>query len=158
MVTPGLICRGESGVKYRLVSSLGTQIRGRAPNVWLAVDNSNSAIQYIVKRPSMNDVADESSSNAFPAFNYELDMQRTFLHDPMIRKLVDYIPDSESGGPMMVLEAFTNSLWEARNARPFTAKEIKWIMKGVLLGLVTIHMKGFVYTGKKVILALEATY
>ena len=48
---------------------------------------------------------------------------------------------------MMVLEAFTNSLWEARNTRPFEAKEIKWIMKGVLWGLVTVHMKG-----------LEATY
>lgn len=41
---------------------------------------------------------------------------------------------------MMVLEAFTNSLWEVRNARPFTAKEIKWVMKGVLLGIFTVHM------------------
>ncbi|KAI1913243.1 hypothetical protein LOZ12_001422 [Ophidiomyces ophidiicola] len=77
-----------------------------------------------------------------------MNLQRLFKKDPMIRKLIHYIPDSEPGGPMMVLEAFTNSLWEARNARPLTAKEIKWIMKGVLLGIFTVHMKGLVYTGE----------
>lgn len=66
----------------------------------------------------------------------------------MIRRLVDYVPESEPAGPMLVLEAFTDSLWDARNARPFTTKEIKWIMKGVLLGIFTVHMKGLVYTGK----------
>jgi protein kinase len=58
------------------------------------------------------------------------------------------IPDSEPGGPMMVLEAFTDSLWEARNARRFTKEEVKWIMKGILLGIFTVHMKGLVHTGK----------
>lgn len=48
----------------------------------------------------------------------------------------------------MVLEAFTHSLWEGRNARPLTTKEIKWIMKGVLLGTFTIHMKDLVHTGE----------
>ena len=66
----------------------------------------------------------------------------------MIQALVDYIPDSEPGRPMMVPEAFTNSLWEGRNARPLTTKEIKWIMKVVLLGIFTIHMKGLVHTGE----------
>lgn len=75
-------------------------------------------------------------------------MQKLFTKDPMIRRLVDYIPDSEPGGLMMVLEAFTDTLWEARNARPFTMNEIKWIMKGVLLGIFTVHLKGLVYTGK----------
>ncbi|KAL1851584.1 hypothetical protein Plec18170_006404 [Paecilomyces lecythidis] len=67
----------------------------------------------------------------------------------MTRRLVDYIPDSEPGGPMMVLEAFTDTLWEARNARPFTMNEIKWIMKGILLGIFTVHLKGLVYTDLK---------
>ncbi|GKZ28934.1 hypothetical protein AbraIFM66950_001892 [Aspergillus brasiliensis] len=76
-------------------------------------------------------------------------MQKLFAKDPMIRRLVDYVPDSEPTGPMMVLEAFTNSLWDARNARSFTAKEIKWIMKGILLGIFTVHMKGLFYTDLK---------
>lgn len=67
----------------------------------------------------------------------------------MIRTLVDFIPVSEPLGPMMVLEAFTDSIWEVRNARPFTTKEIKWIMKGVLLCIFTVHMKGPVYTGRR---------
>lgn len=55
---------------------------------------------------------------------------------------------------MMVLETFPDSLWEVRNARPFTAAEIKWVMKGVLLGLLTVHMKGLVYTGKHRVLKI----
>lgn len=153
MVGPGLICQGEGGVQYRLVSPLGKQIRGRNPNTWLAVDNSNSAIEYVVKRPPVDGVSDESWSNALSAFKHELDMQKAFSNDPIIRRIIDYIPDSEPGGPMMVLEAFTDSLWEARNARAFAAAEIKWIMKGVLLGIFTVHMKGLVYTGKEPIFA-----
>lgn len=65
----------------------------------------------------------------------------------MIRGLVDYVSDSEPGGPMMVLDTFTDSLWEARNVRAFTTREIKWVMKGVLLGIFTVHMKGLVYAG-----------
>ncbi|KKZ66080.1 hypothetical protein EMCG_08145 [[Emmonsia] crescens] len=149
MVSPGLTCQGEKGTRYRLVRPLGTQIHGKRPNVWLAVDGSNDTAEYIVKR-SPDDEANigESPSHALLAFKHELEMQRLFEKSPMIRKLVDFIPDSEPGGPMMVLEAFTDSLWEARNARPFTTKEIKWIMKGVLLGIFTVHMKGLVYTGK----------
>ncbi|KAI1938656.1 hypothetical protein LOZ66_003459 [Ophidiomyces ophidiicola] len=133
MVSPGLTSQGESGTRYRLVRPLGTQIRGKWPNVWLAADDSNNAIKYVTKGPPHDDSdAGESPSAALLAFKHELEMQRLFKNDPMIRRLVDYIPDLEPGGPMMVLEAFTNSLWDARNSRPFTAKEIKWIMKGVL--------------------------
>ncbi|OJD28504.1 hypothetical protein ACJ73_00103, partial [Blastomyces percursus] len=130
MVSPGLTCRGEKGTRYRLVRPLGTQIRGKKPTVWLVVDESNNSAEYVVKRPpdDTSNVA-EPSSDALLAFKHELEMQRLFEKDSMIRTLVDFIPESEHGGPMMVLEAFTDSLWEARNARPFTAKEIKWIMK-----------------------------
>lgn len=113
------------------------------------MDHSNANVEcyYVLKCPA-NDTNDGLLSTALPAFKHELDMQKLFANDPMIRQLVDYVPDSEPGGPMMVLEAFTDSLWGARHARPFTIKEIKWIMKGVLLGIFTVHMKVLVYTGK----------
>lgn len=148
MVTAGLICTGEGGTRYRLVRPLGTQIRGKIPNVWLAIDDSNAEAEYVVKRPSEDDTSEGPRSSALTAFKHELEIQRLFSKDPMIRSLVDYVPGSEPCGPMMVLEAFTDLLWEARYARLFTAKEIKWIMKGILLGIFTVHMKGMVYTGK----------
>lgn len=128
---------------------------GKTPNVWLAVDDSNTDVEYVAKRPLGDDTNDGALSNAPSAFKYELEMQRLFARDPMIRTLVDYVPVSEPGGQMMVLEAFTDSLWEPRNTRPFTAKEIKWIIKSVLLGILTVHMKGLVYTGSEI---LESGY
>lgn len=148
MVTSGLTCHGEGGKRYRLVHPLRSRIRDQGSNVWLAVDDSNTDIEYVVKGPPEDDAHEESASSALSAFEHELEMQRLFAKDPMIRTLVDYIPDSEPGGPMMVLEAFTDSLWEARNARRFTKEEVKWIMKGILLGIFTVHTKGLVYTGK----------
>ncbi|KAL7655227.1 hypothetical protein ACMYSQ_007182 [Aspergillus niger] len=146
MASAGLICQGEAGRRYRLVRPLGT-VRGKSCNVWLGLDDSKPDAEYIMKRP-LADQNEESWSGALSAFKHELEMQRLFAKDPMIRKLVDYVPESEPSGLMMVLEAFTDSLWDARNVRPFTTKEIKWIMKGVLLGIFTVHMKGLVYTGK----------
>lgn len=147
MVSPGFTCHGEKGIRYRFVCPLGTQIRGKKPTVWLAVDAANAAAEYVAK--GLPDDT-ESPADALLAFKHELKMQRLFEKDPMIRTLVDFIPDSEPGGPMMILEVFTDSLWEARNARPFTATEIKWIMKGVLLGIYTVHMRGwFILVGVK---------
>ncbi|GAD94514.1 conserved hypothetical protein [Paecilomyces variotii No. 5] len=148
-VTSGFACRGEGGKRYRLIHPLGKRSAAKAPNVCLAVDDSNPEIEYVIKRPSEDNTDDGSSSNALSAFKHELEMQKLFAKDPMIRQIVDYIPDSEPGGPMMVLETFTNTLWEARNMRPFTTNEIKWIMKGVLLGIFTVHLKGLVYTDLK---------
>ncbi|GLB07481.1 hypothetical protein AtubIFM57258_002822 [Aspergillus tubingensis] len=85
-------------------------------------------------------------------------MQILFAQDSMIRRLVDYVPESEPAGPMLVLEAFTDSLWDARNARPFTTKEIKCIMKGVLLGIFTVHMKGLVYTDWQIAVLLAQLF
>ncbi|CAK46226.1 hypothetical protein CBS115988_157 [Aspergillus niger] len=147
MASAGLICQGEAGRRYRLVRPLGT-VRGKSCNVWLGLDDSKPDAEYIMKRP-LADQNEESWSGALSAFKHELEMQRLFAKDPMIRKLVDYVPESEPSGLMMVLEAFTDSLWDARNVRPFTTKEIKWIMKGVLLGIFTVHMKGLVYTVSK---------
>lgn len=116
--------------------------------MWLAIDESRPDAEYIIKLPPGDNNDSPWSNTALAALKHELEMQRLFAKDPMIRRLVDYVPESEPVGPMMVLEAFTDSLWDARNARPFTAKEIKWIMKGVLLGIYTVHMRGLVYTGK----------
>ncbi|PGG98582.1 CMGC protein kinase [Blastomyces parvus] len=150
MVSPRVTCQGEKGSRYRLVRPLGTQIRGKRPNVWLAVDDCNDTAEYVVKQPPDDETnIGDSLSDALLAFKHELKMQRLFEKDSMIQKLVDFVPDSEPGGPMMVLEAFTDSLWEARNARPFSTKEIKWIVKSVLLGIYTVHMKGLVYTDLK---------
>ncbi|PWY75624.1 kinase-like protein [Aspergillus eucalypticola CBS 122712] len=134
MASAGLICRGEEGRRYRLVRPLGTPVRGKGCNVWLGLDDSNPDAEYIMKRPP-GDQIEESWSDALAAFKHELEMQRLFAKDPMIRRLVDYVPESEPSGPMMVLEAFTDSLWDARN--------------GVLLGIFTVHMKGLVYTVSK---------
>lgn len=148
IVTSGLTCHGESGKRYRLVHPLGSRIHSQnSSNVWLAVDDSNTNIEYILKGPP-EDAHKGLLSNALFAFKHELEMQRLFAKDPMIRTLLDYIPDSKPDGPMIVLEAFTDSLWEARHARQFTKAEVKWIMKGILLGIFTVHMKGLVYTGK----------
>ncbi|GKZ73022.1 hypothetical protein AnigIFM60653_005164 [Aspergillus niger] len=149
MASAGLICQGEGGRRYRLVRPLGTPVRGgKGCNVWLGLDDSKPDAEYIMKRPPAEQ-NEESWPGALSAFKHELEMQRLFAKDPMIRRLVDYVPESETSGPMMVLEAFTDSLWDARNVRPFTTKEIKWIMKGVLLGIFTVHMKGLVYTVSK---------
>lgn len=148
MASAGWICQGEGGRRYRLVRPLGTPVRGgKGCNVWLGLDDSKPDAEYIMKRPPAEQ-SEESWPGALSAFKHELEMQRLFAKDPMIRRLVDYVPESETSGPMMVLEAFTDSLWDARNVRPFTTKEIKWIMKGVLLGIFTVHMKGLVHTGK----------
>ncbi|PYH29033.1 kinase-like protein [Aspergillus neoniger CBS 115656] len=128
-----LICQGERGTRYRLVRPLGTPARDKPSNVWLAIDDSRPDAEYVIKIPP-----GDNNHNG-----------KLFAKGSMIRRLVDYVPESELAGPMMVFEAFTDSLWDARNARPFTTKEIKWIMKGVLLGIYTVHMKGLVYTVSK---------
>ncbi|EER40039.1 conserved hypothetical protein [Histoplasma capsulatum var. duboisii H88] len=83
------------------------------------------------------------------SFMHEVEMQKLFKDDQMIRPMVDFVPSSEPGGPLMILKPFEQTLWEARNTRPFSVPEIKWIMKGVLLGLYTVHIKDLVYTDLK---------
>jgi hypothetical protein len=76
-------------------------------------------------------------------------MHKLFAGTPMLRKLVDFVPASESTRPLMILEPMSTTLWEARNMRPLTKEEIKWVMRGVLLGIATVHIKGMVYTDLK---------
>lgn len=145
MLSPGLTCIGESGGKYGLVRPLGTQLPDYRANTWVAVKNLEKEEEYVAKGPLRSK---DGKDVAASAFAHEVEMQRLFKDDQMVRPMVDYVPSSEPGGPLMILKPFEQTLWEARNTRPFSVPEIKWIMKGVLLGLYTVHMKGLVYTGE----------
>ena len=100
--------------------------------------------QFIAKGPSNHD----DQSQGWPAFHHELAMHRLFGEAPMLRKLVDFVPGSESTRPLMILEPMPITLWEARNTRPLTRQEIKWVMKGVLLDIAMVHVKGLVPPNK----------
>ncbi|WQF87055.1 Putative protein kinase [Colletotrichum destructivum] len=41
------------------------------------------------------------------------------------------------------------TLWEARNTRRLTKREIKWIMRGILLGIGAVHAKRMVFSDLK---------
>ncbi|TQN71775.1 Mitogen-activated protein kinase 8 [Colletotrichum shisoi] len=142
MLSAGDTFRGERGLTYRLVRPLGSDSRS---NVWHAVDASRETSQYIAKGPSDGD----DKSREWPAFQHELDMQRLFVNAPMIRELVDFVPSSESAGPLMILEPMPMTLWEARNTRRLTKREIKWIMRGILLGIGAVHAKRMVFSDLK---------
>jgi hypothetical protein len=45
-------------------------------------------------------------------------MQRLFAEDPMMRRIVDFVPGTETTRPMMILEAFEETLWDARTTPP----------------------------------------
>lgn len=150
-LSPGLTCIGESGDKYELTRSLRTQLPNDQANIWVAVKDSDKKIEYVAKGPLFSK---GGKNTATSAFMHEVEMQKLFKDDQMIRPMIDFIPSSEPGGPLMILEPFEQTLWDARITRLFTVAEIKWIMKGVLLGLYTVHMKGFVYTGENSMLCL----
>ncbi|CCF35287.1 hypothetical protein CH063_07107 [Colletotrichum higginsianum] len=139
MLSAGDTFRGECGLTYRLVRPLGSDSRN---NVWNAVDASRETSQYIAKGPSDGD----DKSRDWLAFQHELDMQRLFAKAPMIREIVDFVPISESAGPLMILEPMPMTLWEARNTRRLTKREIKWIMRGILLGIGAVHAKRMVFS------------
>jgi serine/threonine protein kinase len=142
MFSKGSTVCGESGSVYRLVDALGTRRGTTTPNVWQVVEEPDGP-EFVAKGPSRDD--DEALN--WPAFQHEAKMQRLFTDDPMLRRMVDFVPKTNDMKPMMILEPFQKTLWASRTTRPFSTKEIKWIMKGVLLGIMTVHRKGLVYTG-----------
>ncbi|KAI1276325.1 kinase-like domain-containing protein [Xylaria sp. FL0933] len=133
---------GESGKAYSFIRPLGRHTSSR-PNVWLVKQDGEN--EFIAKGPSRED----ERALGWPTFHHELKMQRLFNEEKMIRPMVDFIPSSDMDDPMMVLAPFEQTLWQARNARPMTTSEIKWIMEGVLLGIQTIHRRGLVHTDLK---------
>jgi hypothetical protein len=144
MIKSGACVQGESGRQYRVLSPLFAQVSKNPSNVWKAVDEQDESLEFVIKGPSHYD----DVSLDWPLFRHEVQMQRRFSKSPFIRQMVDFIPHSNSTQAMMVLQAFEKSLWTARNKRPLTIDEIKWIMKAVLIAIWTIHREGLVYSGR----------
>ncbi|KAF2964584.1 hypothetical protein GQX73_g8984 [Xylaria multiplex] len=139
MPAPATKRRGESGTFYSFVQPLGKFAHTRK-NVWLIEEDGKSDVEFVAKGPSPED----DKLLGWPAFQHELKMQRLFNEDKMIRPMVDFIPSSTTDDPMMVLKPFELTLWDARNVRPMTTPEIKWIMEGVLyLKMENIGITGF---------------
>lgn len=143
MWSEGLTICGESGAGYRLVHPLGRGSDGPAANVWKVVRESDDHAEFVAKGPSGED--DEALN--WPAFRYEAKMQRLFCKDSMIRHMVDFAPETDTTRPMMILEPFQKTLWDARTTRPLSTHEIQWIMQGVLIALLNIHRRRLVFTG-----------
>ena len=143
--------RGETNTTYRLLTPLGKPCRdSNTSNIWKAIDDSSNAFEYVAKGPP----SDDDENKNWPAFQHELSMQRLFAQDKFIRSMVDLVPVSQPGGPLMILKPFQMTLWEARSARRMTIKEIKWIMEGCLFGIMTVHRKDLVYTGTSLVLTI----
>lgn len=143
MFFEGLTVRGESASVYRLVGPLGKRPGPATINLWKVVRDSDPRSEFVAKGPK----GEDDGSRGWPAFHHEAEMQCLFGNDPMVRHMVDFIPEAEVGTPIMILEPFQKTLWDARLTRPFTRQEIKWIMKGCLLGIMTVHREGYVHTG-----------
>ncbi|KAK5125015.1 hypothetical protein LTR85_001206 [Meristemomyces frigidus] len=116
----------------------------RSP-VWQAIDHADETSQFVIKAPSTQD----DSTKDWPLFRHEHNVQKLFAESPLIRPMLDFVPETEQYPPAMVLRAFEETLWTARTRRAFTSKEIKWIMKAVILAVWTIHRKGLVYSDLK---------
>lgn len=138
----GSLLSGAAGRRYRILRPLGNAKAQDVSRVWLAVNDANEVEEYVVKEPDADD-----KDCGWPLFQHEHDMQVLFRDSKFIRQMVDYVPSSARGTPMLVLEAFERTLWQARVQRPMSSKEIKWIMKAVVLALWEVHRKGLVYSG-----------
>ena len=89
--------------------------------MWKAVRDSDDGAEFVATTPSRDD--DESLN--WPAFHHEVNMQRLFADDPMLRRMVDFVPKTEGTKPIVILEPFQKTLWGARATRPFRTQEIK---------------------------------
>lgn len=91
--------RGESSTIYQLVNPLGKQTRGSGTtNVWKVISDSGTKAEFVAKGPSNED----DKSRNWPAFQNEVKMQRLFALDRMIRRMLNFVPASELGRPMMI--------------------------------------------------------
>jgi hypothetical protein len=143
MLKAGSQLVGDSGQSYTLICPLTSLKAQSYQNVWKAVNSTNEREEVVIKAPSNYD----DRTAGYPAFSHELEMQRRFRDSPLIRGLIDFIPGDDTNAPKMVLQGFEETLWAARNRRPFSKDEIKWVMHGVLLALWTVHREGLVYSG-----------
>lgn len=137
----GLKVVGKRGQTYVLLDPL-VQRRGKRCHVWSASTETDETDQVVIKQ------TDNSDGPGWPNFTKEMQMQEYFRNSKHIRRMLDVIPPSSGAEPpMMVLEPFGKTLWDARMTRPLSTGEIRSVMKGILFGLGTIHHQGYVYTG-----------
>lgn len=135
----------ESGKKYLVVESLGQA------NVWTGVEHAasgdvNTSNVVVLKAPSEDD-----GSETWPRFVHEMIMHELFRESRHIRRQIDRIPPVKEKGspPVLVLEIFQTTLWQARARRPLARLEIVAIMKGILEALKDVHANGLVYSDLK---------
>ena len=122
----------------------------QTPNVWKAFDAHSPNDTYVLKGPR-----DESKKAAWDEFRREVAFQKMFRETGarFVRGLVDLVrlqQPCEEGmgvGEYMVLEPFEKTLWMARLTRGLSRREIKWVMRGSLMGLREIHERGLVHCG-----------
>ncbi|WPH00234.1 Hypothetical protein R9X50_00305700 [Acrodontium crateriforme] len=133
-----------SQLKGELQSYLAVGPLGQ-DNVWTAVGDDGKV--FVVKAPTAND----NPAASYPHFCHEMIMHELFKSSNGIRKQVDRIPPVINSGapPMLVLEIFETTLWQARSKRPFSKDEIRAVCCGILHGLQQVHEKGLVYADLK---------
>jgi serine/threonine protein kinase len=74
-------------------------------------------------------------------------LQRFQGRTPYLRPLIDEI--EEPSEPIaIVLKYLDDNLQNASNKRTLNRKELKYVSKGILEALSTLHEDGFVHTGK----------
>ncbi|KAK4545702.1 hypothetical protein LTR36_002656 [Oleoguttula mirabilis] len=139
-ISEGAELVGESGKTYLAVGSLGQE------NVWTAVERDDPSNIVVLKAPAADD-----TSEAWPHFQQEMIMHELLKDCSAIRKQVDRIPPVEEDGspPILVLEIFETTLWQARTKRPFSKGEVQSVSKSILQGLKQVHDKGLVYVDLK---------
>lgn len=138
MLSEGAEVVGESGTVYLAVAALGQA------NVWAGTARDQPSHIVVIKEPGADDPP------PWRSFQNELIMHELFKEASSIRRQVDRIPPTPSGGPpMLVLEMFETTLWTARTKRPFTVAELKSICKAALVGLRDVHDQGLVYADLK---------
>lgn len=138
-LTEGAELLAESGKTYLAVNSLGQA------NVWVAVEKDNPENIVVLKGPSSDDDA------SWTKFQHEMVMHEAYKGCHFIRRQVDRIlPDKDaSRPPMLALEMFQTTLWDARTKRPFTRGEVLVVTEAIIYGLYEIHTKGLVYADLK---------
>ncbi|KAF2174025.1 hypothetical protein M409DRAFT_16299 [Zasmidium cellare ATCC 36951] len=141
----GRVLKSENGKTYLAVSSLGQS------NVWTGVEDTgtekdNFSNVVVLKAPS-----EEDEQDTWPQFVHEMIMHELFKEAPHIRKQIDRIPPvkENSSPPVLILEMFQMTLWQARAKRPLSRLEIAAIVKGILEALQVIHANGLVYSDFK---------
>ncbi|KAK4498358.1 hypothetical protein PRZ48_011016 [Zasmidium cellare] len=141
----GTELKSESGKTYLAVSSLGQA------NVWTGVENTGVGKDDFSKVVVLKAPSEDDEQGTWTQFVHEMIMHELFKEAPHIRKQIDRIaPDKDKESPpVLVLEIFETTLWQARTKRPLSRLEIVAITRSILEALQVIHANGLVYADLK---------